>query len=167
MGGEIVSKAGLRVEAYGTVDELNSAIGMAIAEISNFKFQISNVKNELIEIQKDLFEISSALAAPVTKHLKSLESRVSSFEKLIDELDKELPEISNFILPGGSETGSLLHFARTICRRTERRVVELSNKEDIDLKIIIYLNRLSDLLFIMARYINTKEKQEEIVWNLK
>ncbi|MBI2622020.1 cob(I)yrinic acid a,c-diamide adenosyltransferase [Candidatus Microgenomates bacterium] len=167
-GGKRVAKDDIRVEAYGTVDELNSAIGMIIAEISNIKYQISNIKKELTKIQHDLFEIGSMLASASIKRstldAKRLGNRAIDFELLIDKLTKELPELHNFILAGGGGAGSLLHFARTICRRAERRVVSLSKKEKVALEILIYLNRLSDLLFTMARFVNFKEKRKEIIW---
>lgn len=163
-GGKRVSKADLRVEAYGCVDELTSLIGVIISQ-----YQKSKIKNELSNIQNDLFEISSVLASPNTKYYiqntKYLESRVGDFELLIDKLSKDLPELKNFILPGGGEAGSLLHFARTVCRRAERRIVELSQKENVPENIIAYFNRLSDLLFVMARYINYKEKKKEVIWH--
>ena len=166
--GQRVSKADLRVEAYGTVDELNSAIGIAIAEISNIKYQISNIKNELVKIQSDLFEIGSALAnVPITNHqspITDLYNRVKEFESLIDKMTDQMPALSNFILPGGGKTGSLLHFARTVARRAERKVVALSEAERVDSSIIMYLNRLSDLLFTMARFVNYKENKEEVIW---
>lgn len=154
--GQRVSKADLRVEAYGTVDELNSTIGVVAAQIKNPK-----LKNELIKVQKDLFEIGSALAQ---SRIKNLDQRVEGFEKLIDEMTGKLPPLQKFILPGGGKAGSFLHFARTVCRRAERRVVALAEKEKVGSEVITYLNRLSDLLFTMARFINFKEKQKEIVW---
>ena len=159
--GQRVSKSDLRVEAYGTVDELNSAIGVAIAEISNIKYQISNIKKELVQVQKDLFEIGSALAQ---SGIRNLDQRVEDFEKMIDEMTGKLPPLQNFILPGGGGAGSVLHFARTVCRRAERRIVALSEKGKVSSDIIVYLNRLSDLLFTMARFVNYKEKKKEIVW---
>ncbi len=161
-GGTRVSKNNLRVEAYGTVDELNSAIGVAIAEIRNSKFEI---RNELIKIQNDLLDIGSTLANPEAKSLGYLEKRVDEFEDAIDEMTNEMPVLRNFILSGGGKTGSLLHFARTVSRRAERRIVELSEAEKkIDTYIIMYMNRLSDLLFTMARFVNFKEKRKEVVW---
>lgn len=161
--GQRVSKADLRVEAYGTVDELNSVIGVVAAQIQN-----SKLKNQLIEIQEDLLEIGSVLAQSGIMNnesrIKNLDQRVKDFEKMIDEMSEKLPPLQNFILPGGGMAGSLLHFARTVCRRAERRIVALAEKEEISSEIIIYLNRLSDLLFTIARFINYKEKQKEIVW---
>jgi len=170
--GQRVSKADLRVEAYGTIDELNSAIGVVVAEISNIipikSGQISNIDKELIIIQNDLFEIGSALANLATSHqqlaVRALKDRVKDFENSIDKMTESLPALSNFILPGGGKTGAVLHFARTVARRAERKVASLDEKEKVDNSVIMYLNRLSDLLFTMARFVNYREKQNEIVW---
>ena len=161
--GKRVSKASLRVEAYGSIDELNSAIGVELAQVSSIKYQVLSIKKELIRIQSDLFEIGANLANPSSK-VSNLEKRVQEFENIIDDLTKKLPQLSNFILPGGGEAGSMLHFSRTVARRAERRIVELSEKENVQGSIIIYMNRLSDLLFMMARFINYKEKKKEQVW---
>ena len=108
------------------------------------------------------------LAIPNTKsqihNTKYLAERVDQIEEFIDNLTEQLPSLSNFILPGGGIAGSQLHLARTICRRAERRVVELSQKEHIDKQIVMYINRLSDLLFTMARFVNMKEKKKEAIW---
>lgn len=157
--GKRISKSDVRVEAYGTVDELNSLIGVVLAET-----QISKLKTELAEIQHDLFNIGAALAAKEIGDLSYLSNRVRDFENLIDKMTEALPPLSNFILPGGGKPGSLLHFTRTVARRTERKVVRLSEKEKVDSSIIMYINRLSDLLFTMARFVNYKEKQKEIIW---
>ncbi len=157
--GKRVSKASFRMEAIGTVDELNSVIGFTI---SNIKNQKSNITKELIEIQKDLFVIGSALANPSQKI--SLLKRVKEFENLIDRMTKELSPLFNFILPGGGVAGSTLHIARTIARRAERRIVSLLEKEKVAPDILIYINRLSDLFLTMSRYINHLEKKEEIIW---
>ncbi len=157
--GKRVSKASPRIEAIGTVDELNSVIGVVISQITNPKLQITN---ELIEIQKDLFEIGAALANPRQKI--NLSERVKDFEKMIDKMTKELPALFNFILPGGGKAGSTLHLARTVCRRTERRIIELSKKEKVQSDIIVYINRLSDSFLTMSRYINQKEKKKETIW---
>ncbi|MDO8461144.1 MAG: cob(I)yrinic acid a,c-diamide adenosyltransferase [bacterium] len=184
-GGQRVSKADLRVEAYGTVDELNSAIGVAIAQVQSSKFKVqsygstsspsrvksrdnSKLKSELVKIQNDLLEIGSALANTstirYTLYAIRLNNRVGEFEELIDKLTEKLPELRNFILPGGGKAGSLLHLARSVCRRAERRVVELSEKEKVDENVLKYLNRLSDLLFTMARFVNHREKRKEVIW---
>lgn len=173
-GGKRVSKDSLQIEAVGSVDELNSAIGVAIAQIQNSKLKIKSysakVKSELEKVQHDLFSIGASLASPKqrtkNRELKteSLEQRTAGFETLIDELAKDLPTLRNFILPGGGKAGSALHFARTICRRAERRIIALDKKETVDPDILKYFNRLSDLLFTMARFINMKEKKKETIW---
>lgn len=177
-GGKRVSKADLRIEIYGEIDELNSIIGVAIAQIQNPRFArrgkfkrqsySSKLKNELFKIQDDLFEVYSILTSLNTKYkilnTKYLKNRTFEFENLIDEITKELPELTNFILPGGGEAGSFLHLARLVCRRVERRIVALSRKEKINPQILVYFNRLSDLLFVMARFVNFQEKQKEIIW---
>lgn len=165
--GQRVLKSDLRVEAYGTIDELNSAIGVVLSQISNFKSQnqISNLKAELIKIKNDLLDIGSSLANPsLISHPSFLISRAKDFERFIDQMTAQMPALKNFILPGGGKTGAMLHLARAISRRAERRVVALNNKQKIDNNIIIYLNRLSDLLFTMARFTNFKEKKKETIW---
>lgn len=161
--GKTVSKASIRVEAYGSIDELNSFLGIVL-----FKTKDKTNKKELVKIQNDLFEIGSALANPAKNKDKFLSEylvkRVQSFEKQIDAITQKLPELENFILPGGGSLGSSLHFARTIARRAERKIVELSQKEDVNGEILVYTNRLSDLLFTLARDINVREKQKEIIW---
>ena len=172
--GKRVLKSDKKVETYGTVDELNSSIGLAMAEIAKSKKQKAKSKNgldsivqELEEIQNDLLEIGSSLAVSSTLPVDQLSKRPVEFEKLIDKLTKQMPPLSQFILPGGGKGGSLLHVARTIARRAERRVVGLSKSENIDDITIIYLNRLSDLLFTMARFVNYKEGQREKIWKKK
>jgi cob(I)alamin adenosyltransferase len=164
MGGKRVLKSDPRVEAYGTVDELNSAIGVAIAEVPTSKSKITNVSEELKAIQNDLLDIGSALATPEGVPVEHLENRPQDFEKLIDAMTNELPPLSHFILPGGSVAGSHLHLARTICRRAERRIVSLMQVTEIEQPLVIYLNRLSDLLFTMARFVNHIENQKETIW---
>ena len=159
-----VLKSNNRVETYGTIDELNSMLGAAIAHLKRSKNQELRIKKELEKIQHDLLEIGSALANPKSIPIKDLNKRPTDFEKLIDKMTVQMPELKNFILPGGSKAGSLLHVARTIVRRAERRIVALIQKEDIDQDIVIYLNRLSDLLFTTARFVNYQEKKKETIW---
>lgn len=161
-GGKTVSKGSLRVDAYGSLDELNSAIGVVLTEIKE-----PSIKKELLVIQNDLFEIGASLASSIeNKKLEEyLDKRVKDFEKQIDSLSEKLPELMNFILPGGGQGGSFLHLARTVCRRAERRVTELSEEEEINRKTLVFINRLSDLLFTFARFINYKEKKKEIIWS--
>lgn len=167
-GGKRVWKTNLRIEAYGSIDELNSFLGVIISKIKNKK-----IKNELIEIQSDLFLIGSVLADPKNPKIK-LKEKIFQIEKEIDKFSAKLPQIHNFILPGGGEVGSLLHFARTVTRRAERIIISLLDKDitsprlrgagKIDEEIIVYLNRLSDYLFILARFENKLEKKKEIIW---
>ncbi len=163
--GKRVSKASSRVEAYGTVDELNSVIGVVVVHLSASQ---KGLVKELESIQHDLFEIGATLATPAGKNQevrsKNLGKRVETFERVIDRLTKTLPPLKNFILPGGGKAGAFLHMARTVCRRAERHIIALSQKEQVDAGIIPYFNRLSDLLFTMARFVNQKEKKKETVW---
>lgn len=165
LGGKRVSKADLRIEVFGTIDELNSIIGVVLS----IKYLVFSIKKELIQIQNDLLKIGSALANPDPKYLvldtKYFLTRVKEFEKLIDQMTLKMPKLNNFILPQGGKTGSMLHLARAVCRRLERRVVALDMKEKINPSIIVYFNRLSDLLFTMARFVNFKEKRREKVWS--
>ena len=161
-GGKTVSKGSLRVDAYGSLDELNSAIGIVLTEVKE-----SLIKKELLTIQNDLFEIGASLASSIeNKTLEEyLDKRVKDFEKQIDSQSAELPELMNFILPGGGKGSSFLHLARTVCRRAERRITELSEEEEVTKNTLVYINRLSDLLFTFARYINYKEKKKETIWS--
>ncbi|MCL4354177.1 cob(I)yrinic acid a,c-diamide adenosyltransferase [Patescibacteria group bacterium] len=162
--GKRVSKSSLRVQAYGNIDELNCVIGVVVSAI-NTKEQ--SIINQLIDIQKDLFEIGASLAKSnkANNALNDyLGKRVNDFEKEIDLISKKLPGLTNFIIPGGGNVGAMLHLGRTVCRRAERRIVEVGKKEKIQEQMIIYLNRLSDLLFVMARFVNLKEKKKETVW---
>lgn len=159
--GKKVLKSHIRLEAYGAVDELNSSLGIVIANLKQVL-----LKKELLRIQNDLFEVGGQLAS-LRKNKKLddyLEERVKDFEDLMDRWSKKLPKLTQFILPGGSGSASFLHLSRTVCRRAERRVVDFSEKEKIDENVIMYLNRLSDLLFTMTRFINRIEKQKEIIW---
>lgn len=153
--GQRVAKNDLRVEAYGTCDETNSMIGLAMSYLYREFFQ----RKELIEdlyhkIQTNLFHVGAELATPNGKEVKwSLNaSDIEELEKGIDELNELLPELTNFILPGGHSAGAAFHVARTIARRAERCAVTLG--EDVNPLVLAYLNRLSDLLFVTARYVN-------------
>lgn len=159
--GTRVLKSHQRVDTYGTIDELNSMVGFTIAHLRN---KNKALKKELEKIQHDLFDIGSILATPHPMPVIGLENRPKEFEKIIDDLTRQMPEITFFILPGGGKVGSLLHVCRTITRRVERCLVSLIQKEKIDDAIIIYFNRLSDLFFTIARYANYIEKKKEIKW---
>ena len=161
--GTSVRKNNDRVEAYGDVDELNSFIGAGAAFIHD-----EILVTMLAEIQKDLFSVGAQLANPKFRDAKEKfqlrRARIEALEKGIDEFETELPVLRQFILAGGGPAGSLLHIARTVCRRAERRVVSLSEKVEINPDIIEYLNRLSDFLFVIARVVNHREGKQEILW---
>lgn len=164
--GKVVSKGDLRIETIGFIDELNSLLGVVVSQLRDKK-----LKEELLRIQSDLFEIGALLANPhsagsgqASSKLK-LSERVREFEKIIDKLEKDLPALSNFILPGGGRVGSYLHLARTVVRRAERKIADLLEKEGVQEEIVVYINRLSDLLFMMARLMNYKENKKETKWN--
>lgn len=160
--GTRVSKAHARVETYAAMDELNSTIGEALAFLP--KTKLPAIRKELITVQHDLFTIGSALAMPHPMPIIGLEKRPEEFEKIIDELTGKMPKLNSFILPGGGKVGALFHVCRTLTRRAERRLVSLMEQEDADPQIMVYLNRLSDLFFTLARYINFIDNQKEIKW---
>ncbi len=162
--GTRVLKSHIRVDTYGTIDELNSMIGAVLAQMGK-KSKV--LRKELEIIQHDLLDIGSALATPHPLPVQGLGKRSKEFEMLIDNLTKKMPELKNFILPGGGKAGSLIHVSRTIVRRAERQLVALMQKEEVDQAIVVYLNRLSDLLFTLARYVNHIDKKKEIKWKKK
>lgn len=160
-GGTRISKSNIRIKAYGAVDEINATIG---AILSN-KFD-NELEKLLKNIQNELFVAGSDLSNP---DLSSKKNRVTSemvknLEKNIDLLENDLPPITNFILPGGHEIASLIHVARTITRRAETQVISLDESEKVNEDCKKYLNRLSDLLFVLARLVNKKNGFEDIIW---
>ena len=162
-GGTRITKDALQIEAIGTIDELNAYIGYA-----NSMIEESDISDVLESVQNHLFSLGADLATPQS-HPKSSEIRITGdftleMENIIDTLSEELPSLTNFILPGGSNVGGLLHLARTVCRRSERCVVRLSKEIDINPEIIICLNRLSDLLFVVARVVNKRANTSEPIW---
>lgn len=162
IGGVRVKKSNVRIHAYGTVDELNSMVGLVRDTNDN-----EEVKKQLLEIQDRLFTLGSLLAsAPGSKMKlpKIKKEDILSLESYIDKMDKSLAELKSFILPGGHVAVSYCHLARTICRRAERWVIEVSDKESIDPIIIEYLNRLSDYFFTLSRRISIDKNAEEIPW---
>lgn len=166
--GERIRKSDARVEAYGTIDELNCAIAVAIIEVDSRQSTVDsrNVKQELRNVQSDLFHIGAILAGETKgkeKRLNLLEGRVSELESQIDELQKELPQQTAFYLPGGSKQAAYLDLARSVCRRAERRIVALAQR-DRDREAVKYLNRLSDYLYALARWVNDKIGVEEREW---
>ncbi|NWF50068.1 MAG: cob(I)yrinic acid a,c-diamide adenosyltransferase [Ignavibacteriaceae bacterium] len=167
-GGQRVSKNNIRIEAYGTVDELNSFIGYAITEITDIE-----VKRILLRIQDQLFIVGSDLATPNSPRNERLKiertplSFSEEIENAIDQFELKLEPLNQFILPGGSKSASLLQICRTITRRAERRVVELNSVVNIGENILIFLNRLSDLFFVLSRYENKVAGVPDIKWNSK
>lgn len=151
--GEKVSKSSLRVAAYGDIDELSSTLGFAIAVIRSRK-----IKNILQDVQKDLFVMASHVATCKKEAHDVLPKfglyKVEELEKIIDEFSDKLPKLNRFILPGGTKAASVIHLARTCCRRAERTCVELSEQQFLYEPVLPYLNRLSDLLFVLARAAN-------------
>jgi cob(I)alamin adenosyltransferase len=159
-----VSKADARVDAYGEVDELNAHLGSVCASgvDADLAVEIEAIQKQLFAIGARLADPRSRIAARVTKAAIEDED-ISRLERLIDTLETELPPLRRFILPGGSASGAMLHQARTVCRRVERRVVALGEAA-VEPIVIVYLNRLSDLLFVMARVANHRAGMPEIEW---
>jgi cob(I)alamin adenosyltransferase len=165
IGGTKVYKSDLRIEAYGTVDELNSYVGLCLDHLRS-----GGINNVLAEIQDRLFTIGSALACDPDKETKLKipdlhETDVELLEKEMDRMNEVLPLMKSFILPGGNISVSTLHIARCVCRRSERCCVRMQKKEmEVEPLIIKYLNRLSDYLFVLARFAAHELKVEEIPW---
>ena len=162
--GARVRKDDVRIEAYGTVDELNAALGVARSEMLP-----PEIEQTLERVQSELFSVGAELATPEpAKHGMALigEIQIRKLEAAIDHLEAGLPPLKQFILPAGSRSGALLHLARGICRRAERRVVTLANPPEvaISLALITYLNRLGDYLFVAARFANQEAKAIEMKW---
>lgn len=161
-GGKRVPKDHIRIEAYGTIDELNSFLGVLYDNLED-----ENQRHIINSVQSNLFTIGSILAneGKTTEYIPDLrETAIGVLEKAMDEMDEALPPLTNFILPGGDTVVSFCHIARTVCRRAERRLVSLQHIEEVDQKLIKYLNRLSDFLFVLSRKIAFDRKAEEIVW---
>ena len=166
VGGSRVSKDSLRVDAYGSVDELNSVLGIARAFLKD-----RELDDLLAELQKDLFVVGADLASTGEGQQRNVPritaETITSMEQTIDKFEAELSPLKAFILPGGGVAGSLLHNARTVARRAERRVVTLSKAEAINERMVPYMNRLSDLLFVMARVANHRENKGDIEWHAR
>lgn len=163
IGGTRVPKHHHRIEAYGTVDEVNAQLGLV-----NVCFHHQKSNTLILQIQKTLFVIGSHLASDPERSKMKLpdlhNSDIELLEKEIDEMQNQLPELKSFILPGGNLAAAQCHIARCVCRRAERRIVLLAELEKVDDKIISYFNRLSDYLFVLSRFICFIEKNEEIKW---
>ena len=156
-----ISKSHPRIISYGTVDEANAALGMVLSNSID-----DDIKKILIEIQNDLFLVGADLSNPNLNDLKNRVS-LSSVEKLefyIDQFEEELPVLTNFILPGGNAAAAQIHYTRTIIRRAETLVVQLSEKDEINSNCIRYLNRLSDLFFVLGRVVNKRNNVSDTVW---
>lgn len=154
---EKVDKDSPRIEAIGALDELNSFMGLARSML-----QDRELDEILKRIQQQVFSIGSDIATSMHKKVyRVAEKEVEEIETLIDRYDKDLPKLKNFILPSGSEASSLLQVCRSVCRRAERRIVTLNRQEEVNVKTITFLNRLSDFFFVLARYVNAKSGSEE------
>jgi cob(I)alamin adenosyltransferase len=155
--GTRVDKDSLRVEAYGTVDELNSLIGLLVT------YKVPDViAGQLADIEHDLFDIGGELSIP--GHTVLSDKQVERLEEFLDTLNAELEPLQEFILPGGTPAAAVCHLARTVCRRAERRVVSLAREETVNAAGLRYLNRLSDLLFVLARSLNRAEGVKDVLW---
>lgn len=165
-GGGRVSKDDPRVEAYGDVDELNASLGFVRAIE-----MLPRIDEVLVPIQRDLFSLGALLATPdrekMHDHLSKAQiddGRIRELEHAIDQCEKELEPLRAFIVPGGTPKAAALHVARTVCRRAERRVIHLQKEVEIPAIVVVYLNRLSDLLFTLARVANTRAGAGEVTW---
>ena len=164
-GGGRVSKSEGRVAAYGDVDELNALLGLAHTHLSSWPA----LREQIEAAQRVLFGIGGELATPTEKGRDKLRGLVQkadavALEVSIDAMESELPALTGFILPGGGQAGAVLHVARTVCRRAERSVVGLAQEVSLRSEIVRYLNRLSDWLFVLARYVNWRERHTETPW---
>jgi cob(I)alamin adenosyltransferase len=165
-GGGRVRKDHPRVAAYGAVDELNSLLGWVLTELAG-----GPTTERLGRIQHDLFSLGAELATPPARERRRRpdtppvpEARVAEMERWMDEMDAVLPPLDRFVLPGGTRGAAALHVARTVCRRAEREVVALAEQDEVAESVIRYLNRLSDLLFVFARYENARAGGADVVW---
>jgi cob(I)alamin adenosyltransferase len=170
-GGQQVWKDSLRVEAYGTVDELNASIGLVRvmnADMTGRQVQAETLEEDLRWIQNKLFDIGSILATAPGQTFKNMpqvtESDVTRLEQMIDRCQEELAPLKEFILPGGGKVSGFLHQARTIARRAERLCVRLSKEEPVEKVIVKYVNRLSDALFVLARWVAKTQGEPEFLW---
>jgi cob(I)alamin adenosyltransferase len=151
-----IPKYSLEIEVLGTIDEANSFLGLAASSL-NEQF----LKNKVIQVQRNLFKLGSIIAGAKFSTSKSV---VNKYEKEIDAWTKMMPPLSNFVFPGGSQPAGFLFTARTVVRRTERLIVKLSREKEINPNVLIYINRLSDYLFTLARYVNFREGVKESFW---
>lgn len=167
VGGSRVKKYEVRLEAYGTVDELNSIIGVVLSLDVPL-----NIQKVLTQIQNRLFNIGSLLATDekgeeITAGLIIREEDIHLLETTIDRWEEDLPALNQFILPGGTRAAAQCHLARTVCRRAERRILEFAERNKVQNEIIRYMNRLSDLLFVLSRKLNYDDGMDELIWEQK
>lgn len=165
VGGVRVSKTHIRLEAYGTIDELNSHLGLLQTYLTE-----ETDKQLVSRVQNKLFSVGSYLATDQTQTTLRMESHIDDrdielLEQAIDEIDNALPPLNSFILPGGSREASVCHICRTVCRRAERRILALTEECEIDAHVTAFVNRLSDYLFILARKLNQLTKKNEVFWD--
>ena len=164
IGGDRIPKYSLRLEAYGTIDELSSFIGNLVADDA----VIDEQRVDLLKIQNMLFNIGGYLATPPSIRKPEVaglsQDNISEMEGWIDYMDEQLPKLNNFIIPGGCRASAKANMARTVCRRAERRVLQLASEEVINTLVFAYINRLSDYLFVIGRYLNKFADFEEITW---
>ena len=159
--GSRVSKLDARIAAFGTVDEVNAAVGVVLAG------DCPEEQREVLErVQNELFDLGADLSVPIEHEarLRVTQEQVDALERDCDRFNEDLPELKSFVLPGGGETAARLHVARTICRRAEREAIEAAGAVGVNPLALVYLNRLSDLLFILAREANAVEDREEPLW---
>lgn len=160
--GRRVRKCCTRVESYGTIDELSSYLGLLIAKMNgNTTSDVATIIPDLISIQNDLFNISSELAGV---HTTGYDESIEKLEHRIDDMNLSLPTLHEFILPGGTECAAIAHICRTICRRAERCIITLAETETVNEHIIVYINRLSDYLFMLAKKLNFIAGVKENTW---
>lgn len=157
--GSRVDKDSLRVEAFGTLDELNSTIGVLISSLDD----LPDIADLLLDIQHHLFDLGGELCIPGSETIT--DRHIERMEKELDRLNDDLPALKEFILPGGSPAAAHAHLARTVCRRAERRLIALARHESVNAPAIGYINRLSDLLFVIARTVARASGAGEVLWN--
>jgi cob(I)alamin adenosyltransferase len=159
--GSRVSKLDTRIGAYGTVDELNAAVGVVVAGGCP-----ETIRDVLVRVQNELFDLGADLSVPIghEARLRVTQEQVDRLEDDCDRFNAELPDLKSFVLPGGSEAAARVHVARTVCRRAEREALVAAGAHDVNPLALVYLNRLSDLLFILARAANAADGRAELLW---
>ena len=170
--GSRINKDNIRIESYGVIDELNSILAICRQSLNNLPINDAQLLDKwLFAIQNDLFNVGSDLATPINSRRENMilvnQEEVTILEKMIDFCQESLPPLKEFVLPGGTLLNSYFHLARTVCRRAERNIVTLSREEKINEFVIPYVNRLSDLLFVLSRWVQSKCGQPEVTWDKK